>query len=166
MRPMCRRLAPLFIVLLGACAAPVKEAPPPVRAEEPFAVWPPRMPSAVDLDAVPLGRWAQYAETYLGSVTIKERVALVGKGADGNLIETTTEMPTGEKTVFATVFAPAPEGGVQVVRNVFQVADDEPMQAPPAATRGAAVPTHRPAHAGRRRHDHRACRDVPREALP
>jgi hypothetical protein len=131
MRPMCRRLALLFIVLLGACAAPVKEAPPPVRAEEPFAVWPPRMPSAVDLDAVPLGRWAQYAETYLGSVTIRERVALVGKGAAGNLIETTTEMPTGEKTVFATLFAPAPEGGVQVVRNVFQVADDEPMQAPP-----------------------------------
>jgi hypothetical protein len=129
---MFRRLGALLIGLLAACAAPAKEAPPPpLHTQDPFAVWPPRMPSAVDLDTVPLGRWAQYAETYLGSVTIKERVALVGKGADGNTIETTTEMPTGDKTIFTTVFAPAPEGGVQVVSNVFQVADDQPMQSPP-----------------------------------
>ena len=131
MRRMSRRVGALVIGLVGACAAPVNEAPPPVHAEAPFAVWPPLMPSAVDLDTVPLGRWAQYEETYLGSATIKERVALVGKGADGNTIETTTEMPTGDKTIFATVFAPVPEGGVQVVSNVFQVADDEPMQSPP-----------------------------------
>ena len=94
---MFRRVGALVIGLVGACAAPVKEAPLRVHAAEPFAVWPPLMPSAVDLDTVPLGRWAQYEETYLGSATIKERVALVGKGADGNTIETTTEMPAGDK---------------------------------------------------------------------
>ena len=57
-------------------------------------------------------------------------------------METTTEMPAGDKTVFATVFTPAEaaEGGVQVVSNVFQVADDEPMQSPPRAARPSAVP--------------------------
>jgi hypothetical protein len=84
------------------------------------------MPGAVDLDTVPLGRWALYEETYLGSTTIKERVALVGKGEDGDTIETTTEMPNGEKAIFATTFAP--DGDVQAV---FQVGDDEPMLAPP-----------------------------------
>ena len=74
---MLRACALTLALLLGACAAPVKEAPPPVRSEEPFAVWPPLMPSAIDLDMVPLGRWAEYDETYLGTVTIKERVALV-----------------------------------------------------------------------------------------
>ena len=129
---MLRRTCALLVVWLGACAAPVKEAPPPVHVEETFAVWPPLMPRAVDLDTVPLGRWAQYEETYLGATTIKERIALVGKGADGNTIETTTEMPNGEKAIFATTFAAAPEGGaVQATGAVFQVGDDEPMQAPP-----------------------------------
>jgi hypothetical protein len=119
------------LTLLVACAAPVKEAPPPARADEPFAVWPPLMPRALELDSVPLGRWAQYEETYLGAATIKERVALVGKGADGDTIETTTEMPSGEKTIFATLFAPAPDGsGARVAASVFQVSDGDPMQSP------------------------------------
>jgi hypothetical protein len=121
----------MHALALGACAAPVKEAPPPAHTEEPFAVWPPSMPSAIELDLVPLGRWAEYDETYLGTVTIKERVALVAKGAEGNTIETTTEMPGGNKTVFATLFTAGREGAGQVVSNVFQVADDDPMQAPP-----------------------------------
>src|SRR5512138_1339159 len=86
---------------MAACAAPVKPAAAPARLDEDFAVWPPRLPGALDLDSVPLGRWAQYEETYLGAVTIKERVALVGKGADGNTLETTTELRPGEQTVFA-----------------------------------------------------------------
>jgi hypothetical protein len=120
---------------VAACAAPAPTPAPTKAVTEPFAVWPPRMPSAIDLDNVALGRWAQYEETYLGSVTIKERVALVGKGADGNTIETTTEMPSGEKTVFATVLAPGDDGGLRVTRNVFQVGDTEPMESPslPAA---------------------------------
>jgi hypothetical protein len=129
MRRMFRRTGALLFLGLGGCAAPVKEAPPPAHAEEMFAVWPPLMPGAVDLDTVPLGRWAQYEETYLGSTTIKERIALVGKGADGNTIETTTEMPNGEKAIFATTFGAASDGG-GVQAAVFQVGDDEPMQAP------------------------------------
>ena len=50
------------------------------------------MPAAFSLDDVPLGRWAEYEEMYLGTVTIKERVALVAKGSDGNTLETTTEL--------------------------------------------------------------------------
>jgi hypothetical protein len=143
---MCRRagvatidggLAPFVAVLaalaaLGACAAPVKEAPPPARTDETF-----RGVAAADAARAgagqrAAGRWAQYEETYLGSVTIKERVALVGKGADGDTIETTTEMPSGEKTIFATLFAPAPDGGgAQVAASVFQVSDADPMQSPP-----------------------------------
>ena len=114
---------------MGACAAPVKPAAAPVHVDEDFAVWPPRLPGALDLDSVPLGRWAQYEETYLGAVTIKERVALVGKGADGNTLETTTELRPGEQTVFATVLAPA---GAQVTSNLFQTGDAEPLLAPPA----------------------------------
>jgi len=114
---------------MGACAAPVKPTPAPAHVDEDFAVWPPRLPGALDLDSVPLGRWAQYEETYLGSVTIKERVALVGKGGDGNTLETTTELRPGAETVFATVFAAA-DG--QVTSNLFQTGDAEPMSAPPA----------------------------------
>jgi hypothetical protein len=121
---------------LAACTATAPPPPPPKAAGEPFAVWPPRMPSAIDLDTVPLGRWAEYEELYLASTTIKERVALVGKGGDGDTIETTTEMPSGERTVFATVFAPAEPGkpgGVRVTGNVFQVADGDPMESPPVS---------------------------------
>jgi len=121
----------LLLIAVAACAS-TATPPPPVRAaDEPFAVWPPRMPSAIDLDTVPLGRWAEYEESYLGAATIKERVALVGKGADGNTLETTTEMPSGEKTVFATVFAPGADGAIGVASNVFQVADTDPMESPP-----------------------------------
>ena len=118
---------------VSACAAPTKEAPPPVHTEEALAVWPPRMPCALELDTVPMGRWAEYAETYLGSVTIKERVALVGKGADGNTLETTTEMRPGDRTVFSTVLTAgnAAAGGGQALSNVFQVSGDDPMVAPP-----------------------------------
>ena len=130
-RPTCT-FAFAFALLLTACATPVQQtvAPPPPPPEA-FAVWPPRMPTAFDFDDVPLGRWAEYEETYMGTATIKERVALVAKGSDGNTIETTTEMKPGQKTVFATSFLAAPEGGTRVVSNVFQVEGDVPMESPP-----------------------------------
>ena len=130
------RVGVLMLLLastFAACAAPAQQAAPVKPAEDPFAVWPPRMPSGIDLDMVPLGRWAEYEETYLGSVTIKERVALVGKGGDGNTLETTTETGSGDRTVFATVFADGIGGGGRLVGNLFQVGDDEPMQSPPTA---------------------------------
>src|SRR6185503_15363518 len=136
-----RRARLLTLALaVGACAAPVKEAPPPAHTDEPFAVWPPLMPAAIDLDNVPLGRWAEYEETYLGAVTIKERVALVAKGAEGNTLETTTEMPGGSKTVFATVLTAGKEDAGRVVSSVFQVSDDDPMEAPPLAPGHAPYP--------------------------
>lgn len=126
------RIAALATVMATAACAATAPPPPPAKApDEPFAVWPPRMPSAINLDTVPLGRWAEYAETYLGSVTIKERVALVGKAGDGSTLETTTEMPSGEKTVFASVFTPGPDGRVQVSGSVFQVSGADPMESPP-----------------------------------
>ena len=136
-----RPVVAVTLFALGACAAPVKEAPPPAHTEEQFAVWPPMMPSAIELDMVPLGRWAEYDETYLGAVTIKERVALVAKGAEGNTLETTTEMAGGNKTVFATVLTGRESAGAgRVVSNVFQVADDDPMQTPPLAPGQAPYP--------------------------
>jgi hypothetical protein len=124
-----------------ACStAPAPRGEPVAAEPEAFAVWPPRMPAAFDLDAVPFGRWAEYEETYLGTVKIKERVALVGKGSDGNTIETTTEMKPGEKTTFVTVFATGGDGGQggaagvpRVTRNAFQVNGDDPMESPPLA---------------------------------
>jgi len=120
-------------VASAACAAtpPATTAPSSGPTDEPFAVWPPLMPSAIDLDKVPLGRWAEYEERYLGSTTIKERVALVGQGADGATIETTTEMPSGDKTVFANLIAPRKEGGVEVTSSSFQVSGADPMELPP-----------------------------------
>jgi hypothetical protein len=132
----------VLMLVFAACATTAPPPPPPPQAEDPFAVWPPRMPSAVELDMVPLGRWAEYEETYLGTATIKERVALVAKGSEGNTLETTTEMPGGSKTVFATVFTAGREadGAGQVTSNVFQVGDDDPMEAPPTAPGQAPYP--------------------------
>jgi hypothetical protein len=103
------------------------------------------MPCGVDFEAVPLGKWSDYEETYLASTTIKERIALVGKGSDEVTIETTTEMKPGDRTVFATTFAPAAAGAWQVTRNVFQVGDDYPMDAPPTAAGQQPYPRANPA---------------------
>jgi hypothetical protein len=138
----------LAMVLAAACAAPMKraetataattaapvttevdaEAAPPLAAAG--AIWPPRMPAAGNFEAVPLGKWADYEETYLGAATIKERVALVTREGDAVTIETTTETRPGDRTVFATSFAGANDAGWRVIGNVFQVADDEPMESP------------------------------------
>ena len=130
---MARASVLILTAAIAACAATkaTTAGPSSGAADEPFAIWPPLMPSAIDLDTVPLGRWAEYDEAYLGSVTIKERVALVGRGADGATIETTTVMPSGETTVFANLFAPRNGGGVEVTSSVFQVSGADPMESPP-----------------------------------
>jgi hypothetical protein len=134
----------LAMVFAAACAAPVRqaetatsataagadpnqEAPPPVSGG---AIWPPRMPAAGNFDAVPLGKWADYEERYLDATTIKERVALVAREGDTITLETTTETRPGDKTVFATELSAAQDAGWRVTRNVFQVGDDDPMEAP------------------------------------
>lgn len=135
----------VIVALAAACAAPVQQkaetetAAPATATEETApsiaasagAIWPPRMPSAGNFEAVPLGKWADYQESYLDAATIKERVALVSKGSEAITIETTTETRPGDKTVFATVFGATREAaGWRVTSNVFQVADDDPMEAP------------------------------------
>jgi hypothetical protein len=142
---------------LGACAVPVQQQPEPEATTVSAAttgapghaaaaakragagdaagtIWPPRMPVAGNFEKVPLGKWADYRETYLGTTTIKERVALVAREADAITLETTTETRPGDRTVFATVFAPGggKENDWRVISNVFQVGDEDPMEAPPS----------------------------------
>jgi hypothetical protein len=115
----------------AAVQEPAQEAAPPVAAAG--AIWPPRMPSAHNFEEVPLGKWADYEESYLEAATIKERVALVARGSDVVTLETTTETGSGDRTVFATVFAAARESGWRVTSNVFQVGDEDPMESPAIA---------------------------------
>lgn len=154
MRPV-RVLSLIACAACAACAAPVQqqapiepaaattpaaESAPAVKAEaerapEPApitagAIWPPRMPSAGKFEEVPLGKWADYEETYLDAVTIKERVALVAREGDTVTLETTTETGRADRTVFATVFAASQEVGWRATRNVFQVGDEDPMESP------------------------------------
>ena len=139
-------LALVMALAVAACAAPVQqtdpgkaatttaaadttnlEAPPVAAAG---AIWPPRMPAAGNFEEVPLGKWADYEETYLGAAVIRERVALVSREAERVTLETTTETRPGDRTVFATGFAGANNAGWRVTSNVFQVGDDEPMESP------------------------------------
>jgi hypothetical protein len=153
---MLRASVLTVVVALAACAAPVRqqapiepapaatagtspdpartaaqgapEAPPPIAAAG--AIWPPRMPSAGKFEEIPLGKWADYEESYLDAVTIRERVALVSREGDVVTLETTTETGRSDKTVFATAFAASLEMGWRPVSNVFQVGDEEPMESP------------------------------------
>ena len=109
----------------AATDEPSSAALPPVAG----AIWPPRMPAAGHFEEVPLGKWADYQETYLGAATIKERVALVAREAEGITLETITETRPGDRTVFATVFA-GKDDSWRVTSNVFQVDDEDPMEAP------------------------------------
>jgi len=113
----------------AAADATAADEAPPVPPPSAGAIWPPRMPSAGNFEEVPLGKWADYQETYLGAATIKERVALVAREAEAVTLETTTETRPGDRTVFATVFA-GKDRGWRVTSNVFQVADEDPMEAP------------------------------------
>lgn len=109
----------------AATDEPAGTGPPPMAG----AIWPPRMPAAGRFEEVPLGKWADYQESYLGAATIKERVALVAREADAITLETTTETRPGDRTVFATVFA-GKDDSWRVTSNVFQVDDEDPMEAP------------------------------------
>ena len=137
---------------------------PPVAAAG--AIWPPRMPSAGKFEEVPLGKWAEYEERYLDAATIKERVALVAREADVVTLETTTETGTGDRTVFATVFAASSEVGWRsVTGNVFQVGDEEPMESPAIGPAQQPYPAVDPSKFDRHRDDQRAGRVIPGEAL-
>jgi hypothetical protein len=133
----------VIVLALVACAAPVQQAEPgatqaaaatskldaPVGST-PGAIWPPRMPAAGNFEEVPLGKWADYEETYLEAAKIRERVALVAREGDAITLETTTETRPGDRTVFATILAGVSGADWRVTGNVFQVGDDEPMESP------------------------------------
>src|SRR4051812_11155491 len=89
----------VMVLAVAACAAPVRQVDPATNAPTPAAanasgpepappvaaagaIWPPRMPAAGNFEEVPLGKWADYDETYLDAATIRERVALVAREAD------------------------------------------------------------------------------------
>jgi len=149
-----------LVIAFAACAAPAQQQAPIEPAAAPTepapaaktdaehapepapmaagAIWPPRMPSAGKFEEVPLGKWADYEETYLDAVTIKERVALVAREGDIVTLETTTETGRADKTVFVTAFAASQEVGWRATRNVFQVGDADPMESP------AIAPAHQP----------------------
>lgn len=154
---MVRVRALMLALLCAACAAPAQQKaepataaaaamtkPPaaaaPTTVESTGAIWPPRMPSAGNFEAVPLGKWADYEESYLDAATIKERVALVSREGEEVTLETTTETRPGERTVFATVFA-GKGSGWRMTSNVFQVADEDPMEAPPGGPAQQPYPT-------------------------
>jgi hypothetical protein len=135
--PAPQKIEPETAASTGAAAMTEETAPPIAVAAG--AIWPPRMPCLGDFEAVPLGKWAEYEESYLDAATVKERVALVSKGSEAITLETTTETRPGDQTVFATVFATGGrESGWRVTSNVFQVADDDPMESP------ALPPAHQP----------------------
>jgi hypothetical protein len=145
---MVRASVSTLVIVLGVatCAAPVQQADPATNATtaatatsnhdgatavaDAGAIWPPRMPAAGNFEEVPLGKWADYEESYLDAATIRERVALVAREDGGITLETTTETRPGDRTVFATMFAGARDVGWRVTGNVFQVGDDEPMESP------------------------------------
>jgi hypothetical protein len=72
------------------------------------------MPARFDLARAPLGSWAEYNETHPGPMTIKQRIAYVATGPEGNTIETTHEM-AGPKVVMTLLFGADDPGGQKQV---------------------------------------------------
>lgn len=94
----------------------------------------PPMPIAVDLGKVPVGVWAEYAVTLGQMAPMTTRMALVGKGHEGNTIETTIEggmvAAAGGKVVTSMVLAPDKDKGGTVTKVVLQKGTDDPMEMP------------------------------------
>jgi hypothetical protein len=92
----------------------------------------PLLPAVVDLDAVPLGSWAEYEVTYSGELVMKERLALVAKGPQGNTLESTLkEVKQLGQMVRATVFAtPGTPADADITRRVVQSYRFDPIEWP------------------------------------
>jgi hypothetical protein len=108
----------------AASATPPEAAPGPIRL--------PLMPAAFDLRRVPVGSWAEYAWGLADVAASRrvERLALVARGPEGATIEASEEETFDERVVQATTYAAGDELRGESRRNVFQLGDDEPMQAP------------------------------------
>jgi hypothetical protein len=95
----------------------------------------PPMPLAVDLAKIPAGSSADYAMTMGQLPPMKMRIALVGKSATANTIETTMEggmLSAAGKVVMQMVLAPGPEGLIK--KSVMQLGSGDPMELPVAMT--------------------------------
>jgi hypothetical protein len=94
----------------------------------------PPMPLAIDLAKVPVGAWAEYSVTLGQMAPMTSRMALVGKSADGNTVETTIEggmmAMAGGKVVTDMVLVPNKEKGGTVKKMVFQMGANDPMDMP------------------------------------
>jgi hypothetical protein len=90
------------------------------------------MPRAFDLEQVPVGSWAEYAWGLADLVESRriERLAVVARGPEGVTIEASEEETFDERVVQATTYGAGQELRGESRRNVFQLGDDEPMQAP------------------------------------
>jgi hypothetical protein len=106
----------------SACAAP---APPPTRTVIRGVFLPP-IPSAFDLEAVPLGRWAAYLQSTDGGEGFIIRHAVVAKGPEGVTIEQVTPTIEGGRFIMAFVYGAGQERTGQSRRNISQDGDDEP----------------------------------------
>ena len=136
MSRQARSFAFIFAVAAGVGQASVARAQTPGGG--------PPMPLAVDLAKVPVGSWAQYTVTLGTMAPMTSRMALVGKSADGNTIETTIEggmvAMTGGKVITDMVLVPGKDKSGQVKKMVFQMGANDPMEMPQGAEQKFAKP--------------------------
>ena len=90
------------------------------------------MPAAFDLHRVPVGSWAEYAWGLADVAASRrvERLAVVARGPNGVTVEASEEDTFDARVVQATTYAAGGELRGESRRNVFQLGDDDPMEAP------------------------------------
>ena len=118
------------MLALAACAAPTQQAAPAAEAAptQRLTLTPPAMPYACDLEAVPIGSWAEYEQRSPGLRMTTERKAAVARGPEGITIETTRRDFPG--FVVALLLDPGkPEEG-RLKRATFQDGNHDPMDSP------------------------------------
>jgi len=128
---MIRIGAGALVVAIAACAAaPPPPAAAPATSGQRTEVVFPQMPLSTDLAAVPVGSWAEYAETFAGS-TLTNRVATVAKTAEAITIESTrTGHPIGsDELTFARTLALGADEG-RIIRQLLQVNAGAPKEVP------------------------------------
>jgi len=128
MSPTATRLASTVItVLLCLIVARV-----PLANAQQLGQGPP-IPIAVDLNKVPVGSWAEYTVTFGETAPMTSRMALVGKNATGNTIETSVEggmmAMVGGKMLMSLKLPPGENGG-RVSKMIMQMGASDPMEMP------------------------------------
>jgi hypothetical protein len=110
----------------------------PAWAQQPGAG--PPMPMAVDLTKVKVGSWSDYTVTFGSGAAMKSRMALVARGKDGDLLETTIEggmvAAVGGKVITDMTMLRGKKGEGRVTKMVFQIGPGEPMEMPMGGDEG------------------------------